>query len=111
MSAIAKALPAAEEALAKAVAFKAEVEHKKSVLESEHTALQDAVHSTTCAAYLASRHRSMSAEEAAALRMEVEEAYRNNFAGLGCVCVSVCFKVCISHDLSRGVLCRFPSGV
>lgn len=81
----AAAVAPARAALDAAVASQAEAQRKKTELEKEHAELEAAVHSTTCEAYLAARHSSLSREEAAALRQEVEDAYSNGFAGLGCV--------------------------
>ena len=85
MGVAAAAVEPARVALDTAVANQAEAELKKREPEKEHAQLEAAVHSTTCEAYLAARHSSLPTEEAAILQQEVENAYSNAFAGLGCV--------------------------
>ena len=94
MGVAAAAVEPARVALDAAVASVAEAELKKP-LEKEHADLEAAAHLTTCEAYLAARHSSLSAAEAEALRQEVEGAYRNGFADFWCVCACLKAKLVV----------------
>ena len=99
MGVAAAAVEPARVALDAAVASVAEAELKKTELEKEHADLEAAAHLTTCEAYLAARHSSLSAAEAEALRQEVEGAYRNGFADFGGVCACLKAKLVVQDPL------------